>query len=232
MLLSNTDILRFRQAGAIVIEPFDEKALNNVSYDVTLGDTIYRYKPDIDEVVDLGKDDPSEMFKKCWASDPEEYCNWASRRGFYLNPGERILGHTREVVGGIQTKCRSCGGSGDQLAAAEYAHEECPYCKGNGTVAVTTQLHATSTLARIGLSVCQCAGWGDVSYIKNWTLEITNHSPRSLFLPVGAVVGQVSFNQVTPVIDGTTYDLTGNYQYGKEEFKPEMMLPKKLKVRP
>jgi dCTP deaminase len=211
MLLSNREILRhLYETKAIVIHPFDPRALGNVSFDLTLGDTIARYWPH-GGVTDLDEDDPAKMFRLEHAGH---------ERGFLLRAGERVLAHSREIAGGRQV---------------EYG----PFY-GKVVVAVTTQIHATSTAARIGLSVCQCAGWGDVGYCSPWTLEIQNHSPRALRLPVGAVIAQVSFDEVAPILDGTSYEVNGRYAgYITDDpaaalaaWEPKMMLPKRLKVRP
>jgi dCTP deaminase len=105
---------------------------------------------------------------------------------------------------------------------------------------VTTHLQATSTAARVGISICQCAGWGDVGFVSPWTFEIQNHAPRAIFLPVGVVLAQVCFHEVEPILDGTSYEKAGSYQTASADdvkaarasWRPEMMLPKKMKVRP
>jgi len=43
------------------------------------------------------------------------------------------------------------------------------------------------------MSVCKCAGVGDVGYIARWTMEITNHSHATIELPVGLRVAQILF---------------------------------------
>jgi dCTP deaminase len=230
-LLSNTDILRHMQSGAVVIEPFNARSLNNVSYDLTLGDTVMRYKPDAG-VVDLSVDDPAEMFV------PHRALRVGNAKPAHLLcSGERVLAHSREIAGGRQVTCQVCAGTGKEHHVFPPAAGVCPACKGRKVVAVTTHLQATSTCARIGLSVCQCAGWGDVGYVSPWTLEVQNHSPRDLWIPVGAVLAQVCFHEVEPIIDGTSYEQGGGYQQSanvdviRATWTPAKMLPKKLKVR-
>lgn len=217
-LLSNTDIIRhLTDTKAIVIEPYNPSALGNVSYDLTLGPTIARYDK-LKAHVNLETDQPSNMFSL------ESYDD-----GFLLTPGERVLAHSREIAGGRQVKVET-----DWYEPGVYGG---PARRTTHTYAVTTQLHCTSTAARIGLSVCACAGFGDVGYISPWTLELQNNSPRVLWLPIGAVIAQVSFAEVTPILDGTSYEFKGSYQSEDDpveilkSWHPSMMLPKKLKVR-
>jgi len=76
-----------------------------------------------------------------------------------------------------------------------------------------------STVARLGLSVCRCAGVGDVGYISRWTMEICNHTKSRLWLPIGMKICQISFH----CVGKTTIEYSGNYQ--KDIWKPENMLP-------
>ena len=59
-----------------------------------------------------------------------------------LHPGETILAHTQEFIGG-----REC---------------------------VTTMMKARSSLGRVFVAVCKCAGWGDV---EGQTLTVTVNQP-------------------------------------------------------
>jgi dCTP deaminase len=200
MLLSDVEIKEYMDRGAIVITPFNENQLNNVSYDLTLGDN-FAFMKDVDNINTV-KDNLTDF-----------YTLEKNLPGVWLGAGERILGHTREFAGG------------------RYVSED---KDGDNGIAVTTQLHATSTAARLGITVCMCAGWGDVGYINRWTLEIQNMTRNEIFLPVGAVICQLSFSEVTP--PSFVYGSKGNYQSGNDlakimaEWKPEDMLPKRLKV--
>lgn len=176
----NADEIKARLGNEIVIEPFHEGQLNTVSYDVTLGDHIARYARRTTVVVYDG------TIPFVLEHDPIAH---------FLSPGERVLGHTREAIGGRHN--------------------------------VTTELRATSTAARIGVTICQCAGWGDVGYISRWTLEITNNTPYGLYLPVGAVLGQIVFHEVAPLSDK---DYAKDGRYNAPKWRPEDMLPKKGKV--
>jgi dCTP deaminase len=234
MLLSNTDIIRYRELGAVVIEPFHEVQLNNVSYDLTLGDEIARYRKER-EMFDLSEDNPREMFEIEQAAEPRPM-NRTGTRGFYLAAGERVLARSREIAGGCQiaptvSKAR-CGCT----PMPGSVPQRCKNYHGPA-VAVTTSLHATSTAARIGIHVCACAGWGDVGFLSPWIYELQNMAPRALWIPVGAVLAQVSFHKVSPILDGTSYEQIGSYQ-AKQDVETTLQtwrlkdgLPKFLKVR-
>ena len=119
-----------------------------------------------------------------------------------IQPGEYILGHSAEVCGGTVSKC--------------------------GTYAVTTEMKGTSTAARAGISTHPGAGWGDVGFLSPWTMEISNETPHVLEIPIGSILAQIVFHKIAVPVT-KTYDKIGNYHH--EEWNPEMMLPKRIKVR-
>ncbi|WAE39425.1 MAG: dCTP deaminase, dUMP-forming [Methanophagales virus GBV301] len=86
---------------------------------------------------------------------------------------------------------------------------------------IASKMNARSSLGRLGISVCKCAGFGDVGFINKWTMEITNHLPStSIVLHVGMRVAQISFFRVGYVLE----EYKG--KYGQGEWKPEDMTPK------
>ena len=85
----------------------------------------------------------------------------------------------------------------------------------------TTSMHARSSIGRASLSVCKCAGVGDVGYISRWTMEISNHSRSTIILPVGLRICQIKFEQVGP----TRREYHGKYGQARE-WSPSDMLPK------
>lgn len=87
----------------------------------------------------------------------------------------------------------------------------------NGYVAF---MHARSSFARWGLSLCRDAGVGDVGYISRWTMEISNHTRTELLIPVGMRVCQFTFEYVGE----TLKEYTG--KYGQGDWNPADMLPK------
>jgi dCTP deaminase len=216
-VLSKPDILKYLKTGNIVIEPFDIGNLSNTSYDVRLGKYFYRQSEmkhtqtlnpfwkqsinkiyrNLEEAVEVGTI-KSEInpFHNLRLSDLI----------ILVAPGETILAHTIEYIGGR-----------------------------NGTKdipAVTTEMRARSSIGRIGIAVCKCAGWGDIGYVNRWTMEITNFSSSIIPLPVGLRIAQIIFHSTTPVEEEDEYQKSGKYQSGfdvkklKAKWKPEMMLPR------
>ena len=90
-----------------------------------------------------------------------------------------------------------------------------------GRNGITTQMHARSSIGRSGLSVCKCAGVGDVGYIARWTMEISNHTTCTVLLPVGLRICQIKFDYVGE----TLKEYTGKYGR-QDEWTPYDMLPR------
>jgi len=85
---------------------------------------------------------------------------------------------------------------------------------------IASKMNARSSLGRLGISVWECAGFGDVGFINKWTMEITNHLNVKVILYVGMRIAQISFFRVGYVLK----EYKG--KYGQEEWTPEDMLPK------
>jgi len=214
MALSDRKILEQIKEGSIVIHPFDRTNLATSSYDVTLGEyyfteehpkhfenvfNIYS-KKHLDRVwgTEARRARPArEVFKKYdieWEGiSPDDLV-------ILMAPGETILAHTQEFIGGKDH--------------------------------VTTMMKARSSMGRSFISVCKCAGWGDVGYINRWTMEIQNTSNRYYIpLVVGRRIAQIVFFETGPIV-ASDYAASGKYQSGgtlaelKKAWKPEMMLPR------
>lgn len=209
--VSNRRILEAMVDGRIIIEPFRKDYLSTSSYDVCLGENYYReqqpeltdsifniYNPDhvarvwgVSMVADtVGGSLPSSFDAKGLS---------AKDRVIVLSPGETILAHTQEFIGGRRD--------------------------------VTTMMKARSSLGRSFITVCKCAGWGDVGYVNRWTMEITNVSKHyHIPLIVGEPIAQIVFFDA-PGTDGD-YSDKGNYQTTQslkalqENWSPESMLPR------
>lgn len=89
------------------------------------------------------------------------------------------------------------------------------------TNGITTSMHARSSIGRSSLSVCKCAGVGDVGYISRWTMEISNHSTTAILLPVGLRVCQIKFD----FVGETLQRYRGKYGQAAS-WSPDDMLPK------
>lgn len=197
--LVDHEIKEHMKYGSVVIEPFNEEQLAPQSYDLTLGRYFWRYNEPIGAIGHLNLKNPAENFHLVEAD-----CE------IKLAPGERVLGHTREVAGGRV---------GKEDCALDYSGHQWPCC--------TSDISTTSTAARLGISAHPSAGHGEPGYVRRWTLEVRNESPRWIYLPVGAVICQILFAECA--IPDQMYDDVGQYM-SADEWTPEDMLPKPLKV--
>jgi dCTP deaminase len=114
MLLSAPGILKHLQKGNIIIDPFDERKLKSASYDVTLGEWHWReqhpgarsslYNPYDDKMVKIvWGEEPfqAELAADVMSRHQMELVNIKpTERVIMLSPGETILAHTEEFIGG------------------------------------------------------------------------------------------------------------------------------------
>lgn len=219
-VLSKPEILKHLKAGNIVISPFNTENVANSSYDVRLGKNFYRqdpikhsqvlnpfYEKSLRRMYD-GVEEATLVSEIKSKLNPFHGLK-GSDKVILIAPGETILAHTIEFIGGK-----------------------------NGTAelpAVTTEMRARSSIGRIGIAVCKCAGWGDIGYVNRWTMEITNFSTVIIPLPVGLRIAQIIFHETVKVPEMDRYDKKGKYQTSsnledlKKNWKPEDMLPKLYK---
>ncbi len=221
-LLSKPEILKHKEAGNIVIEPFSPDNLSNTSYDVRLGNFFFRQKEakrtqTLNPFYEKSIRKMYPEFEKATRVG-EVRSKYNPFHGFedgdfilLISPGETVLGHTVEFIGGRNGQ------------------------KEKGLGAITTEMRARSSVGRIGVAVCKCAGWGDIGYVNRWTMEITNFSNNIIPLPVGFRIAQIIFHETEPIGDGDCYYQKGKYQIisdleeMKKSWKPEDMLPKLYK---
>jgi dCTP deaminase len=216
-VLSKPNILEHLKKGNIVISPFNIDNLANTSYDVRLGKNFFRQEPiKHSQILNpfyekslrrLYNDVEEAVFVSEVRSKLNHFYNLKTKdRIILISPGETILAHTIEFIGGK-----------------------------NGTKdlpAITTEMRARSSIGRIGIAVCKCAGWGDIGYVNRWTMEITNFSSVTIPLPVGLRIAQIIFHQTSKVDDLDKYATKGKYQTTdnlaslKKKWQPEDMLPK------
>lgn len=115
MLLSRDAILRHLKGGTIVIDPYDERKLKTTSYDVTLGEWFWKEKHP-DGAATLHNLYDEESTKRVWSGpyQAESAAEVEKRTGVslknihshekvvLLRPGETVLAHTLEFIGGRQ----------------------------------------------------------------------------------------------------------------------------------
>lgn len=219
MVLSDKEILDEIKNGNIVIDPFDNNQLGPNTYNTTLGEWYYKVTCDQQKLPTYLNPDNGESIAKYWDVSLDENKNYGAHRAFeitntdmakdyyttigksiiLLKPGELILGHTNEFIGGLNN--------------------------------ITTVMSARSTMGRCGLSVCKCAGTGDIGYIQRWTMEFENHSIIPHVLEIGSQKSQITFYQTGNVLN--SYETKGQYQSTsnltdmKKEWIPLNMIPRK-----
>jgi len=90
MLLSDKRIVEEMECGNIVIEPFDERHLGTNSYDCRLGEWYFAQEEEGMDLHLFGED-----MRASWGIRKR-----ASKGEIPVRPGETILAHTMEVIGG------------------------------------------------------------------------------------------------------------------------------------
>lgn len=218
-LLSDAAIEDGCKSGLIVIEPFNRGNLGPNSYDVRLGEWFYReqhpgvrnpvYNPLNQTSVENTWGHPERAVPYARAKDTIPGLMGSDLGGItdedlliILAPGETILAHTDEFIGG-------------RLGP-----------EGHG---VTSIMHARSSAGRSMLCVCKGAGFGDVGYVNRWTMEITSFSRHHyIVLKVGARIAQMSFHYVEHVAKpyGGQYQESLDLRNLMESWNPVQMLPR------
>ncbi|HEY4505709.1 MAG TPA: hypothetical protein VJG67_03390 [Candidatus Paceibacterota bacterium] len=215
MALSDRRILEAMKVGDIVITPFNRKNLATSSYDVTLGKLYFREQPHPKYHHHIYNIYNKKHTDHVWGTKPHKAerakdalkkynFNWKGispdDKIIFLDPGETILAHTNEFIG--------------------------------GRYHITTMMKARSSMGRVFIEVCKCAGWGDVGYTNRWTMEITNNSRfYTIPLVVGRRIAQIIFFETGPIINDN-YAVTGKYQKTDnikkimKEWDPLSMLPR------
>lgn len=83
MILTGPKIREERTRGSLLIDPFDDAAVQPNSYDFTLGSKLLYYT---EPLLDCAKENPHEIVEM-------------GADGFLLQPDRIYLGHTKEVMG-------------------------------------------------------------------------------------------------------------------------------------
>lgn len=220
-LLSRPQILRHMDAGNILIHPFFPTLLRRTikgqpgtaSYDCRLGPWFFRQQRQRGGSRIFNPFDAAEV-REFWGEPQyaEDAGMWMRQRG---RPLRGISEHDLLIV--VEP--------GETILAHTIEFI-------GGKNCVTTEMRARSTMGRIGVTVCKCAGWGDVGFTNRWTMEITNLLENDAVpLPVGLRISQVAFYEVDSLeasyaSEGGSYQHTDNVEEMVRDWRPEMMLPR------
>lgn len=212
-LLSKEMILRHMKEENIFVEPFNIQNLNTTSYDVRLGENYFEEQPFRSLHRRVLNPFDREHIEKYWGSPQKaiEAAEWMTENGLLKN----IKLEDKIII----------IGPGECILA----HTE-EFIGGRNCV--TTEMRARSSMGRIGITVCKCAGWGDLGFCNRWTMEVSNHlKDTSVVLVVGMRVAQIAFYQVDPLREsysssGGQYQTTDDTEKMIKFWSPYSMLPK------
>lgn len=216
MALSNKQILEEMKAGNVVIDPFDPDNLATSSYDVTLGEYFFAEQPPqhfqhIYNIYDKKQTERvwgKEPLKAQPAKDLFKQYNFEfigiepHEKVIALEPGETILAHTNEFIGGkhvITTMMKARSSLGRNFI------EVCK-CAGWGDVGYTNRWTMEIT-----------------NNSKHYTIPLVvgRRIAQIIFFHTGEVLKE-----------NKSYVKKGKYQSGqsltqlKKSWKPQMMIPK------
>jgi dCTP deaminase len=212
-ILSDTEIIKHIEKKNIIIHPFTRESLSNCSYDITLGKHFYRSQS-------------RKIFNPWNQEHVSQY--WG-----VVQHAEIVTKETEKEIG------FPVGTQFIRLLPREMilAHTQ-EFIGGRNYI--TTMMKCRSSLGRSGISICRCAGYGDIGYINRWTMEISNATDSTIILPVGFRIGQIVFFYSTvptkpysgkyqTLTDSSLETSDGVKNYLNQlitSWKPEMMLPK------
>ena len=219
MALSDRKILEEKKKGDIVIEPFDRKNLATSSYDVTLGEFYFREKPskydhNIYNIWSKSHTDhvwgtKPERAKKASEVFKKYKFRWEgirpSDKVILLQPGETILAHTNEFIGGrnhITTMMKARSSMGRNFV------EVCK-CAGWGDVGFFNRWTMEITNNSVNYAI---------------PLVVGRRIAQIIFFETGPILD-------TNYADKGKYQTSQDIKEMKKTWKPESMLPKLYKDR-
>jgi len=218
-VLVDFEIKRMVEEGEIIISPYEPENVNSGSVDIRLGENYFmetmRLSAEEGRLINpWGKRSAERMWGKPLKA-VEAYTIFSE---YLLNEYELQM-HDRIIV--LESGKTILGHTLEFIG---------------GRTCVITQMQARSSIGRVCVEICKCAGWGDHGYCNRWTMEITNNAEHhDLILIVGRRVGQIVFIETS--VPTHIYSSSGKYQAVddldelKAAWKPEMMLPQLWKDR-
>lgn len=189
-ILSGNEIRREVEAESILIDPFDKKAINPASIDLTLGGKVAVYKdwvlfPDVPPTADWRGHPllPREDYVLDVKKQPEVFKFEIPEVGLVLWPGVLYLMHTEERV------------STDHYVPV---------------------LDGKSSIGRLGIMIHLTAGYGDPGFDGQYTLEVTTVHPVRVY--AGMRFCQMRFHTIRGAV--TSYQRVGSHYRGKRAEGP------------
>jgi len=164
-MLTGKQIVDEVKKGRILIEPFDEKNVGPNSFDVTLNPTIITYKKCEIVEKDDGRKHLVPLNDNNLVLDPAK----ENKTYSYTIPEEGLVIPTDILI----------LGSTNEKAGSDYF---IPMYEGR------------SSMARLGIQSHISAGFGDVGFKSNWTLEII--TVHNVVLYPNMRIGQVYFHEI------------------------------------
>lgn len=153
---TNTQIKELLDSGEIVMRPRRDDQINNGSIDVTLGRFVARVRPEF-------RADYAGLTAELHANilDPSNYFvleDLGPRGQLYLQPGERVLAHTHEFIGGRSTilpemRARSSTGRWGFTVALCAGFGDCNYI--NRWAMEVMNLNGCPALLSVGTRIAQ-----------------------------------------------------------------------------
>lgn len=215
MALSDRKILEEIKAGSIIIDPFDKRNLATSSYDVTLGEWFFREQPTkynhslyniwsqehMEHVWGAKKVERAVVAKEAFKKYNFEWVGIKpTDKVIVLRPGETILAHTNEFIGGkdhITTMMKARSSMGRNFI------EVCK-CAGWGDVGYTNRWTMEIT-----------------NNSKNYIIPLVvgRRIAQIIFFETGPILAS-SYTKVGK------YQSSDSVAALKKAWKPEMMLPK------
>jgi len=165
-ILVGTEIINEYNNGKIIISPFNEKHIGPNSIDVTLSNTLITYTP-----IKIGYKENIGYVVIPQAEPSSTILDMASENKFYAIkiPDEGLV---------IQPNILYLGSTNEACGSDYYI----PMYEGR------------SSMARLGIQSHLSAGFGDIFFKSNWTLEITVVHPTKIY--PNRRIGQVYFHNV------------------------------------
>lgn len=214
-VLSDKDILR-ELDSTVIIKPFNRHQLQPNSYDTVLGE--FYYERDGANLPAYFNPLNGKHVCQFWGVKPTPDSDYGAKRAKIVLSSEEAELYGLEI--------------GDKHIIIPAGHMILAHTNEfiGGKINVTTKMSARSTIGRGGLTVCACAGSGDVSYFNRYTYEIHNRNPVPVVLKVGARIAQITFMRTGEV--ETSYEKRGQYQQSSnlddliQTWTPLAMIPK------